>query len=182
MSLKDVKIGNKSSSSKVIGQFICPVILVTTEFQGKSNVMTASWATPISYNPLLIVISISSSGYTYELLRKSGKFGINIASTAQVTEVNLCGSRSGRECNKLIESGFSTFNGKESGVPLIKGCVVNIECKLVTSQQVGGSIIIGQAVSQQVDETKNPLVFFRGSYWDVGELLGKYEGSCYWLD
>lgn len=60
MSSKDVKMGNKSSSSKLIGQFICPVILVTTEFQGKSNFMTAFWVTPVSYNSLLIVISISS--------------------------------------------------------------------------------------------------------------------------
>lgn len=114
-------------------------------------------------------------------MRKSVKFGINIASTAQVSEANLCGSKSGRKYNKLIESGFSTFNGKETGVPLIKECVANIECKLATSQQVGGLIVIGQAASQQIGETKKPLVFFKGSYWDVGELLEKYEDFKYWV-
>jgi len=43
------------------------------------------------------------------------------------------------------------------------------------------SKLIGQAVSQQVVEIKNPLFFFKGSYWDTGELLGKYEGSRHWL-
>jgi len=153
---------------KLFGQFVCPVALITTEFQGKNN--------------LSIAICIGSGGYTHELLKKSGKFGINMASTTQVNEANLCGSRSGRKCNKLAESGLDTYIGGKTGVPLIKECVANIECKLVNSQQMGGSIIfIGQAVSKRVDETKELLVFFRGSYWKIGELLGKYENSSYWL-
>jgi flavin reductase (DIM6/NTAB) family NADH-FMN oxidoreductase RutF/predicted MFS family arabinose efflux permease len=136
------------------------VVLVTTASGEKRNVMTACGLAPIGTNPPTLAINIATHRYTYDLIQQSGEFAINILSVNQIREARLCGSTSGRETDKFELAGLRTKPAKKINVPLIEGCVANLECRLVGAYSTPHSIVVGQVVAAQSDNSQPPLVMF----------------------
>jgi flavin reductase (DIM6/NTAB) family NADH-FMN oxidoreductase RutF len=145
--------------------FATTVGLITTKGKHGQNVMSAEWTMQVSYDPILIAIFIHDSP-TYWNIEQSRAFGVNIASDDQAELVNIAGGYSGTEIDKLaIPSTFKTFAAKHIDVPMVKGCALNAECRVVSTQKVGDHImVVGEALDAKFDEKKFPLIYTRGNY------------------
>jgi flavin reductase (DIM6/NTAB) family NADH-FMN oxidoreductase RutF len=145
--------------------FATTVGLITTKGKQGSNVMSAEWTMQISYDPMLIAIFIHNSP-TYWNIEHSRAFGVNIASDDQSELVNIAGGYSGTEIDKLaIPDAFQTYPAKRTDVPMIMGCALNAECKVVSMQKMGDHImVVGEALDAKFDEEKFPLIYTRGNY------------------
>ncbi|AIF83513.1 conserved protein of DIM6/NTAB family [Candidatus Nitrososphaera evergladensis SR1] len=150
--------------------FATSVALVTTDGKSGKNVMAAEWAMQVSYEPMLIAIFIHDSPTLWNI-KENGMFGVNIAADDQAEIVNIAGGYSGTEIAKLaIPQTFQTYAGK--GVPMIKGCALACECKVMSVQEMGDHVmVVGEAISATFDEKKSPLIYTRGNYRKIGGKL-----------
>jgi flavin reductase (DIM6/NTAB) family NADH-FMN oxidoreductase RutF len=132
--------------------------------------MAAEWTMHVSYEPMLVAVFIHDSPTLWNI-KDRGVFGVNIASDDQAALVNIAGGYSGTEIEKLAIPGtFSTYRG--SFVPMIRGCALACECKVVSVQDVGDHVmVLGEAVSASFDEKKFPLIYTRGNYRRLGSKL-----------
>jgi flavin reductase (DIM6/NTAB) family NADH-FMN oxidoreductase RutF len=146
--------------------FATTVGLITTKgSRHGQNVMAAEWTMHIAYKPMLIAVFVHESP-TYWNIEETKVFGVNIASDDQAELVNIAGGYSGTEIDKLAIPGtFKTYRAKHIDVPMISGCALNAECKVIATQKMGDHImVVGEAVSAKFDEKKFPLIYTRGNY------------------
>jgi flavin reductase (DIM6/NTAB) family NADH-FMN oxidoreductase RutF len=107
-----------------------PIVLVSSSWKGKNNIMTMGWHTVMEFSPSLIGCLISSGNYSYEMIKKSGECVINIPTADLLEEVIGIGNSSGADTDK-----FSRFalTAEKAKAPLIKECYANFECKISDS-------------------------------------------------
>lgn len=183
MSKIDVKI---NSSLFPIGVFL----ISCGEIGKNANIVTMGWVIPISSNPPLLGISLRKKRHSYELIKKSNDFIVNIPTREILKETDYCGNVSGRDVNKFEKTGLTPIPGRKVKSPLIKECPINLECKIIKDMELGDhNFIIGEVVSKSVNEKilneKGKLdinkmnLFSYGSnrYFDVGEVIGKWGFS-----
>jgi len=108
-----------------------PVTLVTSAHGGRRNVMAASWAMPLDFQPAKVAVVIDARTLTRELVEASGEFALNIPARAQAGATLAVGSRSGREADKFAAAGLSTFPAREIAAPLLAGCLGWLECRVI---------------------------------------------------
>ncbi len=122
------------------------VSLITSRFEGKDNVMTASWVFPLSGDPTLFGVSVSPKRASFDLINNGKAFGINIPSPDLEKAIIKCGSLSGRDVDKFREANLVKEEGKK--VPLLKDCSASIECEVVDGIKTGDhTIFIGKVIN-----------------------------------
>jgi flavin reductase (DIM6/NTAB) family NADH-FMN oxidoreductase RutF len=129
-----------------------PVTLVTTSWHGKSNVMPAAYVTPLSFEPPLIGVAISPTRHSYDMIRYSEQFALNIPGRRLIHHVQYLGSVSGSEVDKFELTKLPTFKAARVDAPLIEGCIAYIECGLADALRVGDHVLfVGQVMAASAD-------------------------------
>lgn len=111
-------------------------ILMTTAAEGKINTMVIGWGHlgTIWYKPTFIAY-VRESRYTKELLDKNGEFTVNIPlGQADKNIIAVCGTKSGRDMDKIKELGLTLEEGQTVSVPGIKEMPLTLECKVIYKQ------------------------------------------------
>lgn len=141
-----------------------PVTLVGAQQNGKHNIMTTAWVTQVSVNPLLVLVSIGPGRYTHDMIAETGEFVISILNKEQKEISSFCGSRSGRDTDKIAQLKLVTIPSSAVKVPRIAGCVANLECRLVAKYTAGDhTLFIGEVVAADLGkEELKPLLMYRG--------------------
>ncbi|MEA4893832.1 MAG: flavin reductase family protein [Oscillospiraceae bacterium] len=141
-----------------------PFCLVTVQKpDGGTNVMALSWWTYVSNNPATVLICTSNKGYTGELIKNSGEFGLSFPGKAMVAEAMKAGKSSGRNKDKAAELGIKFIDVEGYDIRLVSGCRLGLACRLVDSHPVGDhTIYIGEVVRSLGDERIGALYAFGG--------------------
>jgi flavin reductase (DIM6/NTAB) family NADH-FMN oxidoreductase RutF len=128
------------------------VVLVTSSWHGKSNVMPAAFVTPLSFEPPLIGLAVQPSRHSYDMIRNSEQFALNIPSRRLLHHVQYLGSVSGRDVDKLELAKLPTFKATRVEAPLIEGCVAYVECGVEDALRVGDHVLfVGQVLAASAD-------------------------------
>ncbi|MEG7361172.1 flavin reductase family protein [Pseudomonas citronellolis] len=114
-----------------------PTVLVGGRHAGVSNVMSASWATALDYDPGKLTVVLAKGAFTRSLIEQSGVFSIQIPTAAQVELVYRVGttSRHGDE-HKLKHAGVELFEQDGCEVPLVSGCSAWLACRLIREPHI----------------------------------------------
>lgn len=145
-----------------------PVTLIGSSWQGRDNVMTASWLVCSSRRPPLVSVYIYNRQLTREFISKSGEFVVNVLASDQVEVSEICGTVSGRKANKYEKAKLLTRRADEVGVPLIEGCLANLECKVVAEYEVGDhTLFVGEIVAAHDGGRRDPLVYCNREYASI---------------
>ena len=129
-----------------------PVVLVTSSYHGKSNVMAATLVTPLSFDPPLIGVAMHPSRHSYDMIRYSEQFALNIPSRRLLHHVQYLGSVSGADVDKLELTKLPTFKATRVEAPLIEGCVAYIECGVLDALRTGDHVLfVGQVLAASVE-------------------------------
>jgi len=132
-----------------------PLVLVTSTYKDKTDIISVAWQTPVSISPLLIAISINQSSLSSEFIEKGEEFAINVPPVSLLEKVIFCGAHSGRDMDKFDQTGLTPLKAHLIRSPLIEECIGHIECQLYNRQTVGDhNLFIGGVVSASVDEDK----------------------------
>lgn len=113
-----------------------PVTLVTSAHQGQRNVMAASWAMPLDFDPPKVALVVDKNTYSRTLIEASGRFALNIPTRALAEQVLAAGSTSGREDDKFAALGLETFCGDTPELPLLAGCAGWLECRILPETSI----------------------------------------------
>lgn len=111
--------------------------LLTTACNGQINTMTIGWGhLGIEWNLPIIVVYVRESRFTKELLDKSLEFTVNIANDgAKAEAIRFCGTKSGRNTDKIGELGLTLIDGEKISVPGIKEFPITLECQVLYRQK-----------------------------------------------
>lgn len=94
------------------------------------------WHTVLEFAPSLVGCMITSSNYSFELIKKSKECVINIPTIDLIEEAVGIGNTTGSEIDKFEEFHLTKEKASKVKTPLIKECFANLECKLVESKLV----------------------------------------------
>lgn len=113
-----------------------PGILVTTKADGFVNTMTIGWGTlGIEWGRPLFTLYVRKSRHTWSMLEKNGEFTINVPLSGDVKQIlAVCGTKSGRELDKIKELGLTLEEPNEISVPGIRELPLTLECKVLYQQ------------------------------------------------
>jgi len=111
---------------KLIGKDWMLVCAGNTE---KYNMMTASWGTcGILWNKPIAIAFIRPQRYTYEFIEKHDYFTLNFFDSSFRKTLNLLGTESGRDINKMEVSGLDPIT-TPSGSVYFKQARIILECR-----------------------------------------------------
>ena len=168
-----------------------PVVMVSVaDKEGRNNIITIAWAGTICSNPPMVSISVRLERYSYDIIKETGEFVINLTTKDLTYATDYCGVKSGRDVDKFREMGLTALSGKEVKAPLIAESPVNIECKVTQVIPLGShDMFLAEVVAVHVDEKymdekgkfhldkAEPIAYSHGDYLATGELLGTFGYS-----
>ncbi|KYH38521.1 MAG: putative protein of DIM6/NTAB family [Candidatus Hecatellales archaeon B24] len=155
------------AGGRKISQLVFPrvVALITTcNREGKPNVAAFSFLMPLSFNPKYVAFSIDPSRYSYLNLQETGEFVVNIPTETMLSQVWICGSRSGRETDKFRLAGLTKLESVKVRPPRIEGCPVQLECRLEFDRKFGDHhLIVGKVLEEHVETLDfKPVTHYSG--------------------
>ncbi len=111
-------------------------VLLTTAANGKVNTMTIGWgALGIQWNRPIFIAYVRESRYTKALLEENGAFTVNIPlEAADPSILKVCGTKSGRDCDKIAQLGLTLEEPQVINVPGIRELPLTIECRVIYKQ------------------------------------------------
>lgn len=169
-----------------------PAVMVSAgDKAGNTNIITIAWTGTICTNPAMLYISVRPERYSYDMIRESGEFVVNLTTEALAKVTDYCGVRSGRDVDKWKETGLTPGKANElSYAPIIEECPVNIECKVTEVKELGSHhMFMAEVVSVQVDDKyldetgkfclneTGLLAYSHGEYLGLGEQIGTFGYS-----
>lgn len=169
-----------------------PAVMVSVgNKQGETNIITVAWTGTICTNPAMVYISVRPERYSYQMIKESGEFVINLTTEKLVKATDYCGVKSGRDVDKWKEMNLHQVKAETLEYsPLILESPVNIECKVVEIKELGSHhmfLAIVTAVhadeaylnEQNKFELNNTglLAYSHGEYLGLGKKLGTFGYS-----
>lgn len=114
-------------------------ILLNTKSGDKINSMTIGWGQiGIEWGKLFFTAYIRHGRFTHKQLEENNEFTISVPleRTPQIAKsIGYCGSKTGRDCDKIKEAGLTPINGISVSSPAIKELPLTIECKVIYRQE-----------------------------------------------
>jgi flavin reductase (DIM6/NTAB) family NADH-FMN oxidoreductase RutF len=153
-----------------------PVVLLTTAFKGRPNIMTLSWHMMIEFEPPLVGCIVSNRNHSFENLVATRECVINLPTVELAKQVVGCGNCSGRRVDKFKRFGLTAAKASRVGAPLIAECYANLECKVIDmTLREAYNLFILEVLKGWIDRTvKNPRTIHhrgRGAFMVAGETL-----------
>jgi flavin reductase (DIM6/NTAB) family NADH-FMN oxidoreductase RutF len=111
-----------------------PIVLVSSHWRGKNNIMTMGWHTVMEFSPSLIGCMVTSANHSFEMIRKSGECVINIPTADMLDAIIGIGNCSGRRVNKFSRFSLTAEAAATVKAPVIRECYANIECRVADRQ------------------------------------------------
>jgi len=138
-------------------------VSVVTSFYGDSqHGMTVNSLASLSLDPPMVSVSLANATRTYELVERTGVFGVTILAADQQHISDRFAGRDGSVENRF--QGLDTFT-LCSGVPFLRGGLAFLDCRVVFSYPLPNStLFIGQVVTVESLQEADPLIYHNRVY------------------
>lgn len=174
------------------GTFLYPIpaVMVSCGNMEKSNIMTVAWTGILNTNPAMCYISVRPERYSYQLIKESGEFVINLTNEKLAFATDWCGVRSGKDFDKFKEMKLTKEKANHVKCPLIKESPVSVECKVKEIKELGSHhMFVAEVLSIDADETYidkkgafdiskcDLIAYCNGGYYSLDKKIGKFGFS-----
>lgn len=151
--------------------FATGVTVITVDYEGEVQGMTANAFASVSLDPLLVLVCVDKGAKTHAHLHARKRFGVNVLSESQraVSEYYALPERTHDRAEQVAGA---RFDRTAQGTPVLHGALAYLECRLHTPQDAGDHTIFIAEVENVVLRGGDPLLYFQSTYWKIGtELL-----------
>lgn len=166
-----------------------PAVLVSCGDMECSNITTIAWTGVLNSEPPLVYVSIRPSRYSYNIIKETKEFVINIPDEKLVWKTDFCGTKSGKEVDKFEVAHLTKEASKFVKAPCIKECPISLECKLKEIKELGSHhMFIGEVLSVnakkeliengKVNLGKANLITYLGNEYYVADKKIADRGIC----
>lgn len=181
--------------SKVVwkgGTLLAPVppVMVSCGDMENSNIITIAWTGILNSNPPKTYISVRPQRHSFEIIKNTKEFVINLTPASLVKEADYCGIYTGAKVDKFEKCNFTKTEASTVSCPLIEECPMNLECKVTDIVELGSHyMFIADITAINVDESllgedgklhleKAKLAAFaHGEYFELGKKIGSFGFS-----
>ena len=168
-----------------------PAVMVSCRREGeKPNIITVAWAGTICSSPPMVSVSVRKERYSYDILKETGEFVINLVTKDLVFATDYCGVRSGREEDKFVRMNLTQQPSKHIQAPGIAESPLNLECRVTQIIPLGShDMFLAKILGVTVDERymdehgifhlneAGLVAYSHGEYFELGKRLGKFGYS-----
>ena len=168
-----------------------PPMMVSCGDMEKPNIITVAWTGILNTIPPKTYISVRPQRYSYNLIKESGVFTINLTPTQLIRAADYCGMYTGAKVDKFQRCNLTPEAGVNVSCPSIAECPISLECRVSDIVSLGThDMFIADIVTVSVDEglldEKGKLcleraklaAFAHGEYYEVGKSIGKFGFSA----
>ena len=113
-----------------------PIVLISSAYRGKTNLMTLGWQTVMEFSPSLVGCMISDGNHSFEMIRRSRECVINVPTVDLAKPVVQIGNCSGDAVDKFAKFGLTPEPAAVVKAQLVRECVANFECRLADARMV----------------------------------------------
>lgn len=174
------------------GTFIYPIpaVMVSCGDMKKANIITVAWTGILNTNPAKVYISIKPERYSYNIIKDSKEFVINLTNRELAFATDWCGVRTGAKYDKFKEMRLTKEKSNFVKAPSIKESPVSIECRVDKIIKMGSHhMFIADVLSINADEKYidekgafdiskcNLIAYANGGYYILGKKIGKFGYS-----
>lgn len=168
-----------------------PAVMVSSQRRGeKPNIITVAWAGTVCSGPAMLSISVRKERYSYEIIRETKEFVVNLVTKELVYAADYCGVRSGKDVDKFAEMKLTPQRMEHISAPGIAQSPVNLECvvkdmiSLGTHDMFLAEIVGVTADDRYMDKTgkfhlnaANLAAYSHGEYYELGNKIGTFGFS-----
>ena len=169
-----------------------PAVLVTTGATPEEyNMLTIAWTETICTDPPMCYISVRKERHSYDIIRRTGEFCINLTTEDMAHATDWCGVRSGRNEDKWKATGLTPMANPHVSAPIIAESPLSICCRVREVKELGShDMFIADVVGVEADDRfidpetgkfsldkANPIVYSHGEYYSLGKLIGHFGWS-----
>ncbi len=166
-----------------------PAIMVSCgDINSEKNIITISWTGTICSNPPMCYISVRPERHSYQIIKNSKEFVLNLTTKDLAFATDFCGVKSGKDIDKFKEMKLTPQRGKIVKCPLIAESPLNIECKVVEIKQLGShDMFIAEVVAVNAAESlfdietnafdlnsAQLLIYSHGNYFSNAKKIGRF--------
>lgn len=130
------------------------------------DAFTAAWIMQVSFEPLLLALSINPQHASYPLLRKGRTFAVTVLKQGQLEIARHFGTQSARDVDKLATVPWRLGR---SGAPILQNGLAYFECEVAATVEAGDhELVLGLVVDGRIlDPGGAPL-----KYAETGDMDG----------
>ena len=169
-----------------------PAVLVSVgATEDEYNLFTVAWTGTVCTNPPMCYISVRPERHSYDIIKRTGEFVINLTTARLARATDWCGVRSGRDYDKFKEMGLTPVAAAMVKAPVVEESPVAIECKVRQVIPLGShDMFLADVVNVLVDEEYiNPesgkldlqraelITYSHGEYFRLGEVIDHFGWS-----
>ena len=167
-----------------------PAVMVSCGDEEVSNIVTVAWTGTICTNPPMTYISLRPTRHSYDIIKRTGVFVINLTTQDLVFATDFCGVKSGRDFDKFAQMGLTIERDEDYYCPMIAESPVSIVCETVEIKELGSHhMFIANVKAVYVDEQymnekgkfelneTGLIAYSHGSYLETGKELGTFGYS-----
>lgn len=168
-----------------------PAVMVSCGRENeRPNIITVAWAGTVCSDPAMLSISVRPERYSYNIIKETGEFVVNLVTKDLVFATDYCGVKSGRDVDKFREMKLTPLVSQKVSAPGIAESPVNIECKVVQELALGShTMFVAEVVNVTVEDTymnetgkfelnsTGLVTYSHGEYFLLGQKLGKFGYS-----
>lgn len=166
-----------------------PAVLVSCGGNGmERNVLTVAWVGTICSDPAMCYISVRKSRHSYDIIKQTGEFVINLTNEKLAKATDWCGVKSGKDVDKWKEMRLTPGKSEKISAPTIEEAPISIECRVKQVVELGShDMFISEVVNVQADdefidpatgafdEKKAAFIAYNhGNYYKIGDKIGKF--------
>lgn len=168
-----------------------PPVMVSCGTMEKSNIITVAWTGIINTVPPKTYISVRPSRYSYDLIKESGEFVVNLTTADLIKKADFCGIYTGAKVDKFAKCGFDKEEASEVSCPVIAQSPLSLECKVTDIIELGShhmflADIVAVDVDEELVDSKGKLhldrahlaAFAHGEYFELGRKIGYFGFSA----
>lgn len=168
-----------------------PAVMVSCQKPGeKPNIITVAWAGTVCSSPTMVSISVRRERYSYDILKESGEFVINLVTKELTRAADYCGVRSGRDVDKYREMHLTELPSQTVKAPGITESPVNIECRITQVIPLGShDMFLAEVVNVTIEDKymdengkfvlnrAGLTAYSHGEYFELGRKIGSFGYS-----
>lgn len=174
------------------GTFIYPLpaVMVSCGTMEESNIITVAWTGIINTDPAMCYISVRPTRHSYEMIKKTGEFVINLTTKDLAYATDWCGVKTGAKVDKFKELKLTKEKANFVNCPMIKESPVSVECKVKEIRELGSHhMFVAEILGINADEkyinengafdiSKCDLIAYsNGNYYSLGKKIGRFGFS-----
>ena len=175
------------------GAMLAPVppVMVSCGNAEHKNILTVAWAGITNTIPPKTYISVRPKRHSYNIIKDSGEFVLNLTPSSLVRAADYCGMYTGAKVDKFEKCSLTPVQAEEVSAPMIGECPVSLCCRVTDVVPLGShdmflaDILAVYVEDRLLDESgklhlekADLCAYAHGDYYALGKILGHFGFSA----